>query len=134
MAAPSRMLEVRELLDEAKSNLRRIQQQQANPNLCDRHGRRLTWHEAAIRKNDLRIEFEKAVDVANLLKAELRKLSEATGGDPRWKLIRDAYRAITRLDEAGVEIGEDGRAFLDSAEFHCPMAQLMPRDGEEPGS
>ena len=57
-------------------------------------------------------------------KLELTKLCGTTGSDPRWDLVRRAYAVLTRLDDAGVDIGEHGAKLLDDIEFHVPQSKL----------
>lgn len=66
-------------------------------------------------------------------KAELRELSGTTGGDPKWDLIRVAYRVLTRLDEAGIDIGTEGAQLLADIEFHVPTSKLAAAlEGDSP--
>ncbi len=64
-------------------------------------------------------------------KRELSELSGTDGGDPKWKLAVRAWRVLNELEEAGVEIGEKGRALLDDIEFHVPLAKLHEPETED---
>lgn len=61
----------------------------------------------------------------NKAKAELRELSGDGVKRPQWDMVREAWRILTDLDEAGVDIGERGQALLERIEFHVPTQQLQ---------
>ena len=58
-------------------------------------------------------------------KLELTKLSGTTGGDPRWKLLRETWHVLNELEERGVELGDRAEALLEEIEFHVPAAALQ---------
>lgn len=62
-------------------------------------------------------------------KLELTKLSGTTGTDPRWALLAKAYHVLQRLEEGGVDLGDDGRALCDDIEFHVPAHRLLAAVG-----
>ncbi len=64
-------------------------------------------------------------------KLELTELSGTDGGDPKWKLLVRAWRVLNELEEAGIEIGEKGRALLDDIEFHVPHSKLHEPETED---
>ena len=57
-------------------------------------------------------------------KTDLVRVSGTTGSDPRWVLISGAWRLLQRLEDSGVDLGEDGRKLLDDIEFHIPQSKL----------
>ena len=57
-------------------------------------------------------------------RADIVRVSGTTGSDPRWTLIRDAWRLLQRLEDDGVDLGEDGQKLLDEIEFHVPASRL----------
>jgi len=64
-------------------------------------------------------------------KTDLVRVTGTTGSDPRWTLIRDAWRLLQRLEDQGIDLGEDGRKLLDDIEFHVPTAKLLGDEGKE---
>jgi len=58
-------------------------------------------------------------------KNDLIRVCGTTGSDPRWDLIRDAWRLLQRLEDSGVDLGDDGRKLLDDIEFHVPTSRLL---------
>jgi hypothetical protein len=63
-------------------------------------------------------------------KTDLVRVTGTTGSDPRWSLISDAWRLLQRLEDSGVDIGEDGRKLLDEIEFHIPASKLVAHRAE----
>lgn len=57
-------------------------------------------------------------------KIDLAKLSGTTGTDPKWQLIARGWSVLIGLENAGVDIGERGRALVEDIEFHVPNAKL----------
>jgi hypothetical protein len=64
-------------------------------------------------------------------KADLIKLSGVTGGDPRWDLIRDAWRYLQKLEDRGIDLGQDGAQLLNDIEFHIPASKLLEVDQQK---
>jgi hypothetical protein len=76
------------------------------------------------RVNDAKDVHNKCLKRLADAKADLAKVAGTTGSDPRWALISGAWRLLQRLEDGGVDLGEDGRKLLDDIEFHIPMAKL----------
>jgi hypothetical protein len=76
------------------------------------------------RVNDAKLHWNKCLKQLADAKADLVKVTGTTGSDPRWGLISSAWRLLQRLEDSGVDLGDDGRKLLDDIEFHIPMAKL----------
>lgn len=124
-----RTLEVKRTVDERKEVVRTIQAQ-----LEEHNAFYSTSPQYWRKKSELKKRFNEAVSHLNVAKNELRALSGTGGGDPKWELIREAYRVLIRLEEAGIDIGERGSALLDSITFHVPASKLEEALGEEEGA
>lgn len=83
-----------------------------------------TWQ----RYQRLKTEWRTAVDRLGAAKLELSKLSGTSGGDPRWALLREAWRVLNELEERGVELGERAEALMNDIEFHVPLSKLHEGD------
>lgn len=117
--APGRLTEAGCQLQEAKARVREVQEELAALNgTPDVLG---FWK----RKQDIKKRLAFALRCLDERKVEVRALSGGSGTDPKWVLLAKCHRVLTRLDEADVDIGEDGQDVLDQIEFHVAPALLM---------
>ena len=79
-------------------------------------------------------EFTGALAELGAAKADLTKLSGTGGGDPRWNLLRKAWLLLNRMQESGVDIGDEGQELIDDIEFHVPAAKLQAAIEEDTNS
>ena len=78
-------------------------------------------------------EWQEAVNELGAAKLELTKLSGTSGGDPRWALLRKAWRVLNELEERGVVLGDRGEALMEDIEFHVPLAKLHEEEDDDDG-
>lgn len=124
-----RMVEVKERVEELKGKVVALQSSLGDKNMVDDRGRRLSAGEWNRQRQLLKVQLANATEELREAKSELRKLSGTTGSNPLWEVVRKAYRVLLRLEEAGVEIGEDGREAMETIEFHVPFSKLEESDG-----
>lgn len=116
-----RVAELKLVVDEWKAKVRDAQDAltlikgQSRPGDNDYWSR---FHKAKAHWNECVKQLQRA-------KTDLHRVSGTTGSDPRWGLIRDAWRFLQRLEDAGVDLGADGRKLLDDIEFHIPTSKLV---------
>jgi hypothetical protein len=117
-----RVAELKAIVDERKHAVREAQDAlTAVRGSSDPNGRTTYWprfHAAKRHWNDCVRRLQEA-------KTDLVRVTGTTGSDPRWELIRDAWRLLQRLEDSGVDLGEDGRKLLDEIEFHVPSSKLV---------
>lgn len=120
-----RVADAKVRVEELRRHVRTLQDELANLPKPPAKGFERSMSDAFWEKRKtLRGAWIKACNELGEAKAELAKLSGTNGSDPKWALIAGAWRVLNRLDEAGVDIGEDGRALLDSIAFHVPLSKL----------
>lgn len=117
-----RAIDVKVRVEELKTLVRTLQDQLPQAKADANLGKRGGWPEYS----SLKRRWTTAVNDLGKAKADLVKLSGTTGGDPRWELCQRAWRVLNRLDEAGIDIGDDGHQLLDDIEFHVPASKLDP--------
>ncbi len=118
-----RVAELKARVDEAKAAVRDAQDKltairgSVDPNGSGKNNYWPRFHAAKKHWNDCVKRLQEA-------KTDLIRVTGTTGSDPRWALIADAWRLLQRLEDSGVDLGEDGRALLDAIEFHIPTSKL----------
>ena len=88
------------------------------------------WHERRM----LQSQLTKEIALLSEDKIRLSTLCGTTGNSPKWLLTARAYRLLSRLEDQGVDIGEEGEQLLSDIEFHMPLAQLQEPQKPETGT
>jgi hypothetical protein len=116
-----RVAELKARVDDLKAKCREAQDTLTLiKGTADPSGRNNYWkrfHAAKKHWNDCVRQLQEA-------KTDLVRATGTTGSDPRWHLIAEAWRLLQRLEDHGVDLGEDGRKLLDEIEFHIPTSKL----------
>lgn len=119
-----RVAELKSRVDQCKADVREAQDALTLiKGSADPSGKNNYWarfHTAKKKWNDCIRKLQEA-------KTDLVRVTGTTGSDPRWELIRDAWRLLQGLEDSGVNLGEDGRKLLDEIEFHIPTSKLVDK-------
>lgn len=117
-----RVAEVKARVEALKCKVREQQDALPELRLYADAGNRGAW--AVYQK--ARREWQASLKLLSEAKVELVQLSgTGHGGDQKWRLIHRAWALLTRMQEAGTDIGEEGQALIDDIEFHVPVAKLQ---------
>jgi hypothetical protein len=121
MSDGERVAELKAELDRCKAEVRAAQEALSGLRGRAEAGGRGGWPEyRAARKR-----WEDALRARSEAQLALVRVTGTTGSDPRWTLIRDAWRILNRLQDAGVDIGEDGEKLMNDIEFQVPASKLV---------
>jgi hypothetical protein len=125
MTDGDRTAELKAAVDKCKAEVRDAQEALEGLKGRAHAGARGGWAEFERAKR----RWKNALRALSEAKVALIRVTGTTGSDPRWLLIRDAWRVLNRLQESGIAIGGDGEKLLDEIEFHVPASKLIELEG-----